>query len=939
MAEVYLYNELWDGLQAAGGAITGRFAPVGGTRVRRLTGDNVRQFQIPKSHRLAASFVKGAVVRDILSADGATWQEWIIDRVSKASGVELNILVECVAPMTVLAHYQVTTTDADGYVYSDTPAVQLTPSAIASSFLRSNTPSWITAGTVTPTGNAEVAFSGDSALSGIRRMEEAIPGYEFSLEPNGTTEYRLHQTVLGGSAATLYLRTGKNIQGMRREVVPGQITRLTQISGAPGDDGPSGIAWAYWEVVSTAGAGPYTVVLKSPHGGDGPIAFDNQFNHANLPGGANSLYLEKRDGTRTQITGSSASAQSLTVASITAVTAGDLVRIVASSTGKHLTFLDAPTEIASTGILGGRYESAWDDTVCVVKNALQEVWPSTLPTGWTGSGTKTTTANEWLTSGAAISISGSFSDGGQISAPPAKAWYIRARRTTFSAVAWIRLRGAGPIALQVKANGAVVGSPLVYESPLNAWRQLKLEGLDLSAHVGTTVTLTVEIVKVGAGTANLIVDSINLTDSLTARGVTTGANATRIWQGANDFLRVRCAEQVTYRGSVADLDRMGRSNQQPIVVGGTAVVADDELGTVTARLVELADTPGDPRTATVTYATLPPRFSRAPSKPLALVIPYFEPIAVQTANRDTRNAAQLLKAEITASDETSVTVTLTSVDSLGGSPVISYAVFGAAYSSGSGVGPYVFTKPATGTGLGRAVFTAKLQDRADVYDAVDIPEAEPPTLLAITATFSASDDDSITYEVVAVDPKGTASITITDDGGAASTSLGSDLYELARPAAGDPPLAVKFTASATNRTSQSVSLLVPAQDPAPGGTVPPSIDAFYSTSQDTGADEVNLAWTVSNEPASETYDLYFRLQLTDPSTGTVTDEETGFLSGITSPYALGAGALSGSLDIVTKGTSGWHYAQLWCNLRMKDSGAAVVATAETTVYFYGIYTP
>jgi hypothetical protein len=333
-----------------------------------------------------------------------------------------------------------------------------------------------------------------------------------------------------------------------------------------------------------------------------------------------------------------------------------------------------------------------------------------------------------------------------------------------------------------------------------------------------------------------------------------------------------------------------------------------------------------------TPATLPPRFTLAPSKPLALVIPYLEPIHVQRATTDARNAAQLLKAEITASDETSVTVTLTALDSLGGTPTITYAVFGAGYSSGSGVGPYVFTKPAVGTGLGRAVFTAKLQGRADVYDAVDIPEAEPPVLLAITATFSAADADSITYQVVAVDPRGTASISIADDGGAASTSLGSDLYELARPVAGDPPLAVKFTASATNRTSQSVTVHVPAQDVSGGGTVPPSIDGLVS-SANTSTEEISLTWTGNNAPGGATYDLYYRWKTFD-GTGAIDNEASGTATGVSSTYAW----TYAGLDLVTKGTSGWQYLEVTFRVSMKDGGSTV-ATATEITYAYAIFTP
>lgn len=940
MSEVWNYAEFWTKPQAAGGTRSGFFLPIAPQRRRRLNGDDALSFALYKTHRLATTIAKGMAVREVLSADGATWREWVVDRVNFRSGDSLTMQIDCLGMLAQLVNYPVTTSDADGYVYSTTSAIQLAPSTIISGYIRSNAPSWITSGTVTPTALAEVPFAGDSALSGGRRLEEAVPGYELWLEANSTTDYKVNFSVLGGSAPTLYLRAAKNLKSLEKSILPGQVTRVNQVNGAAGDDGPSGLAWAYWEVVSTAGSGPYTVVLKAIHGGDGPIAFDNQFNHSGLPGGSNSLYLEKRDGTFTNITGSSASAQSLTVASITTITAGDWVRIVASSSGLHLTSLDSPTELAANGVLAGKYESPWDDALCVVKNALQEVWPSTLPTGWTGLGAKSTTANEFLTSGAALLINQSVSDGAQIAAPPARSWYIRKRKTTYSAVAWIRLRavlGAGSVTMQVKVNGTVVGSGLVYTSPAAVWRQLKIEGLDLSAYVSTTVTLTLEIVKSGgAGTVNMLVDSMCLFPSLAAKAVTTGSNAARIWQGVNDFLDENRAIRASYTVNAADLDRMGRANQVGVSLGGSAVVVDDEIGTVTARVVDISDRPDDPGDATYVLSNIPSRLSRQPSKPLPLVIPFFEPIEVRVADRDTRNAQLKVKASITASDETSVTVTVDAADTLGGTPAISYAVFGATYVSGSGSGPYVFTKPAVGTGLGRAVFTATQDARTDVYDAIDIPESDPPVLLAITATQTAADDTTVTVDVTAVDPRGTATISIADDGGAATTGPTGDSWVIARPTAGDPPLLVKFTASATNRTSQSCSVTVtPQDDGGGGGTFPPSIDAFYENGINTSTEEVTLEWTVSNPPASPTYDLKYWYTITDAA-GVVQEAATSTLSSISTPYALGLAALNFDIKTKNPGTTGFDILTL--QLRMKD-GSTVVATKDISVTVDGDYNP
>ena len=590
-------------------------------------------------------------------------------------------------------------------------------------FILSNTPSFLALGTVTPTDVIEVPFSDDSALSGCRRIEGIETGYETSLRRNGGTQYLIDYTVLGASADTIYLRTAKNMRGLTRTIVDGQVTRVTQITGAQGDDGVTTTAWAYWEVVSASGT---SVVLKSIHGGDGPIAFDNQLNHALLPGGANSLYLEKMDTTTTQITGSVASTQTLTVASTSGISAGDWVRIVASSTGKHLTQLDAPDAIASYGVLAGAYTSGWDDTVCVVKNPLQADWSGTLPDNWTGVGGKTTAAGNWLTAGQALLINQSLSLNAHIAAPPTRTWYIRNRRTTFSASAWIRLLalpGTPGIGFQVKVNGTVVGAPLIYQTPANVWVQLKLEGMDFTPYLGTSVTIGVELFAAAGGTVNMLVDSLCIGPSLTARAVTVGANASRTWEGVNDYLADQSALQVSYQGDIVDLYALGYPQQVEPVLGGNAVIVDDELGTIPVRIVEIDDVPNDPAQTSLIFSNIPARLSRVQADPLALTIPLFDPLSQMIASTTSNGSGALLcKVTLTASDATTVTCTVFYMDTLGGTPTLNYTTLNATYVSGSGAGPWVFQRPISGTGTGQVIFSVALAGRTDVFDVLSVPE-------------------------------------------------------------------------------------------------------------------------------------------------------------------------------------------------------------------------
>lgn len=243
-------------------------------------------------------------------------------------------------------------------------------------------------------------------------------------------------------------------------------------------------------------------------------------------------------------------------------------------------------------------------------------------------------------------------------------------------------------------------------------------------------------------------------------------------------------------------------------------------------------------------------------------------------------------------------------------------------------------RPAVGAAAGSLVVGAFGSRGGAVEQVVGIEPQTPPILLTITATQTASSDTTMTYDVIAVDPSAGTSPTIADDGGAATTGPSGDSWVIARPTAGDPPLSVKFTASASGRVSQSVTVIVPAQDVG-GGTVPASIDAFYDDEVNTGSDYIGLTWTVSNPPASPTYDLRYWYSITDAA-GAVEEADNGTLSAISTPYDMSLSALNFDIKTKNPGTTGFD--TLTLQLRMKD-GSTVVATKDMAITVDGDYTP
>jgi len=250
-------------------------------------------------------------------------------------------------------------------------------------------------------------------------------------------------------------------------------------------------------------------------------------------------------------------------------------------------------------------------------------------------------------------------------------------------------------------------------------------------------------------------------------------------------------------------------------------------------------------------------------------------------------------------------------------------------------------RPAQGSSGGSVVVYAFGSYGGSALQILQIEPAVPPILLTITATQTASSDTTMTYDVIAVDPTAVTTPTIADDGGGSTTGPTGDSWVIARPTAGDPPLTVKFTASATDRVSQSVSVVVPAQDVGGGGgTFPPSIDALFDDEINTSSDYVGLTWSASNEPASETYDLRYSLTATDYA-GVVLLSETGTVTGITSPYDFGTNPLPSAenFDIKTKNVGVTGFLNLTFSLRMKDSSPAVVATKDFSIVVDGDYVP
>lgn len=231
----------------------------------------------------------------------------------------------------------------------------------------------------------DVTVTNASPLAAFRALQAAIRGggeaCELRHRRNGTTGYLIDiLTEVGASAAEIVLQDGRNLDHVLRTSDTRDQATVVSVLGADIAGSPSGIGLARWLVGTITGAGPYTIPLTDPAGGDGPLVADSQ-----LVGDL--LYIEK-DATTLAITASDATAQTVTAASIGSLAAGDYVE-VRDAAGAQLTALEHPTYVQDppTGYgrkVGTLTRNGVAGVSNLVPNPVMRTWttPSAMPDGW-----------------------------------------------------------------------------------------------------------------------------------------------------------------------------------------------------------------------------------------------------------------------------------------------------------------------------------------------------------------------------------------------------------------------------------------------------------------------------------------------------------------------------------------------------------------------------
>lgn len=192
---------------------------------------------------------------------------------------------------------------------------------------------------------------------------------------------------------------------------------------------------------------------------------------------------------------------------------------------------------------------------------------------------------------------------------------------------------------------------------------------------------------------------------------------------------------------------------------------------------------------------------------------------------------------------------------------------------------YTVTRPAFGAGAGRVTFTATAANRTSDSDAVDVPEVDRDTVyLAMRARITATTATTLTVRVAVADPypQGAASVSIAtqDLGVGAATTPSSPQtvtpastiteaagtyidYTVTRPAFGAGAGRVTFTATASNRTTDSDAVDVPEASILSSGLTLAIGTCLATNAGSTGPpfNQLEVPFTFSNMPAGTTFDV------------------------------------------------------------------------------------
>jgi hypothetical protein len=753
--------------------------------------------------------------------------------------------------------------------------------------------SFVVLGTSSPAQTFEISYDGTNPWDAIQAAATAT-GCEIDI-----------RLVTGSSTYTVALvkkvnsgLTGGELRVLRNATVTRTRSQIPQATRVyfEGADGAT-MGEAVWKVSAKSGA---VITLADPAGGAGPILADSQLVGFYLEAAdrATRVLIGASSASAQTVTVSSGTA--FTVGDSVRV------RVDATGTRliylDHPVYVVAPP----TGYGIKSFTLKRDDLPAIanlVPNATMAKWTgssSTPPDSWAAVGgptlTRTATIGKFQTGGQSCRVQ-STADGQGLATPLFTIAPTAINPYGSGFVTYFLTTGAVRVEL-VATNGTATWiipdgvQQVATDTSVGTFVTVGVAGIDLHALGATAVRL--RIVQQGAGTADFYVDAAQYTETGGQQAFVDGSGCTQGWQAANAYLALNAPLNVRYDGSAIDFYRIDPVNYaaKQFVLGAQHPVVDEVLGYVDGvRVLELDENFLQESDTNVTLSSRPEDirslFSQLPPAPTApdtantpvvagartvtdaAVTASTATITSATAGFSALDVGKTLWVLSGKSDGTTlqtriVSVTNATTATMADTVTVSRSGLTAVYGNANDVA--TLASSVGGARAGSALFNQNGQLTSAVTDAqaravqtflAKLLTIDPDTLdsvtdgvtylkqiplLVIAATQTGVTSTTVTATVVALDPTGGATPTITFDHGSSVTDNHDGTYTIARQASGSGPLNVLFTASKTGRQSASAVIVAPEQ---PGGPAGPSL-------------------TVTPTPASTSYSLAWS------GTGTIT---------------------------------------------------------------------
>lgn len=816
-------------------------------------------FTIPRDDARAAEVYVGRVVRTTF-AGGTDDREWDITAVDD-SNAESRLTVT--AQPIALRLARVLYVGANSITGAPEPAFDDASAEIADiidarviAACDAAGLTWIERGTIDSTALVDLSGEWASALEIVQALAGAgRANGEWQLRRNGDTDYRLDiLDAVGSSAATVPIRTRVNLLENRRKRETLDLATRVYPRGSA-DSLVRTMADHLWRVKTVVDA--EWLELEDILGGDGPLLYDDQLNGLYL------AVLNSHTFSSQAIADSVAATQRVQVASTAGISVGEWCRVFTGSgaAGARVTSLKNPSAAAAltAGGYGDRARVIDRAAIRGDCNLVPNPWmrdyasATAAPDDWTesvGTPANRTIARESTIVRDTAPYSCRFTTTGTttlaLETPDIRPWATADRRH-FCGL-WFNVQAVpADLASAVIFELITSGGTLIQElgrwvrgsdPEIDTWIRFAPEVVDLSG-ITTAVRLRARICRTNSANADsgwdICFGPAMLAESEIAVADIEYSGGTKLWQEANRTLPQVSQIVRGYDLRVLDLARDDQAtfSSLELVPGGTVEVTDTDLAeTVSLRLVEYRPDYLNPLASQLRVGAV--------ARDITADIGQTGSTSAAPSSAADPLVYTLCEARQTDADATTVDVTVTASAETGTPAVRLVAIEGTgSLSAGAAIGQLVasgsvwtFTRGAFGSGPTQVVFEAVLNDAVTDADLIVIPEQGRDTVpLQCRARVIATRATEIDVRVAVADPfpqgADSGSIAYSEDGlgsispsspqtvtPASTITEGAGTYRdftIPRPAVGQPPGRATFTATATDRTSDSDAIDVPAQ--------------------------------------------------------------------------------------------------------------------------------